>query len=177
MADMQTALSISDIGPDGVHPTDNGYWLMASVWWAAFQEIEGVLQPPADNINDATAVSSTTTCPKVAGVSRGPIQTQQGSGYDDGDYSHTSVAHGVVQSVVKGSDQIINNAIPAHVFFGQLVNLGDVDRAQALDEMIRIVHDDVTGINTYWYRLNKGGGVFDAPVTFDVGQNCDGGPS
>lgn len=176
MADMQTALSISEIGSDGTHPTDDGYWLMASVWWAAFQEIVAVLQPPADNIDDTLAVN-TNTCAKVAGVSRGPIQTQQGSGYDNGNYVHTSVAHGVFQAVVKGSDQVINNAIPAHIFFGQLVNSGGADRADALDEFIRIVHDDVTGINTYWFRLNNGGGNFDTAVTFDVDQDCDGGPS
>ncbi|KAK0618315.1 hypothetical protein B0T17DRAFT_643849 [Bombardia bombarda] len=46
------------------------------------------------------------TCPKVAGTARGPIQTQVGSGYDDGNYVHSSISRGVLTSgrIQKGSD-------------------------------------------------------------------------
>jgi hypothetical protein len=174
-ADMYSALTISDIGPDGTHPTDNGYLKMASVWWDAFQKIQDGLQAPADNINDAAQTVSA-TCAKVAGNAPPPVQVQQGSGADDGGYVHSSIAHGIVQTVAKGDNARIAAATPSHIFFAQLVNIGGGDRSIALDEMIRIVHAD-DGTNTYYFRLNHGGGVFDAPVTFDVGMDCNLGPS
>lgn len=177
MADMQTAMTLSDIGADGTHPTDAGYLKMAAVWWDAFQKIQDRLVAPDSNaINDAAQTVSA-TCAKVAGVSRGPIQTQQGSGYDDGNYVHSSLGHGVLQTVTKGGDQAIDDAVPSHIFFAQLVNVGGAPREDTLDEMIRVYHNYDTSINTYYFRLNNGGGSFNSPVTFDVDLDCNLGPS
>jgi hypothetical protein len=175
-ADMNTALTLADIGADGTHPTDNGYWKMAAVWWDAFQKIQAGLQAPDANAVNDNAQTTAATCPKVAGNAPPPVQTQRGSGADDGWYVHHSVSHGIVQSFGKGDNARIAAATPSHIFFAQLVNVGGADRSAALDEMIRIVHDD-EGKNTYWFRLNNGGGKFANPVTFDVGMDCNYGPS
>jgi hypothetical protein len=61
-------------------------------------------------------------------------------------------------------------------FFAQLVNSGGADRSGALDDWVRIEHQS-DGTNIYWLRTNSGGGVFADHVKFDVGFNCDAGPT
>lgn len=174
-ADTYSALTIDDIGPDGTHPTDAGYLKMASVWWAAFQTIEAGLQAPDANAMDDATQTTSSTCAKVAGNAPLPVQIQLGSGSDDGGYVHQSISRGIVNTVVKGDNARIAGTTPSHVLFGQLVNVGNLPRNQALDELIRVIHGD-DGTNAYWMRLNNGGGSFEAPVEFDVGMDCDLGP-
>lgn len=55
LAEMAGQITVDDLGPDGTHPSDDGYKKMAGVWWTAFQEVEkeGMLTPPEDNgVND-----------------------------------------------------------------------------------------------------------------------------
>ena len=74
---------------------------MANVWYNGTQGIYANcwITPPAAvaGLND-TADSSTidTTCEKVVGNAIGPIQTQVGSGTDDGNYVHYSLALGAL---------------------------------------------------------------------------------
>lgn len=72
---------------DATHPNDVGYEKMASVWATAFKKVEkkGWLVPPID-----TGGSDDSNCYPSASGFRGPVQTQQGSGYSDGDYAHSS---------------------------------------------------------------------------------------
>jgi hypothetical protein len=85
LADLYNVMLLSDLGEDGTHPTDDGYKLIAWVWWSAISKLEGGMQPPANvnNINDA-ATTSSKTCRKVAGSGGKPIKTQLGSGHNDG---------------------------------------------------------------------------------------------
>lgn len=81
---------------DGTHPTDYGYTKLSAVFWQAVQEADkaGFLSAPADNGKSDTETSN--ACAKVYGVSRGPVQTQRGSGSDDGGHVHSSINEGVV---------------------------------------------------------------------------------
>jgi hypothetical protein len=114
---------------------------------------------------------------QVAGNAKGPVQIQKGSGHDDGKYHHTSKNHSILVDarIQKGSDKTINNAIPSHMFFAQLINPYNQDRSDALDDWIRIVHS-ADGTNTYYVRENLGNGAFGSSQTFDVDLNCDAGP-
>ena len=177
LADMAAGITQSEIRSDRIHPNDAGYRKMAAIWWDAFQRIAGNLQPPDRNaMDDATSVDKA-QCPKEAHKGRGPVQTQTGSGYDDGKYIHKTIKRGVLQKFTKDNIQSIDDGIPSHVFFGNIVkNEAAAPREAALDEIIRIYHDE-KGKNTYYFRQNNGGGSFKAPVTFNVDQNCDNGPS
>ena len=91
---------------------------MAAVWWDAISGAEDQLTPPgtATGIDDSK-VSSGRTCTKVAGNARGPIQSQKGSGHDDGNYVHKSTNMGNIASgkVLKGPSKNVNNGIPTHM--------------------------------------------------------------
>lgn len=180
LADINSVMVMSDLSDDGIHPNDYGYKLFAAVWWQAISKLEDQIQPPDDSTGiDDTAVTSSKTCTKVAGNARGPIQSQKGSGYDDGNYVHNRIERGVIESarITKGTDpDWIKDAIPWHMFFANLVvgNPG-FQRNEALDDWIRIYHG-VDEKNTYWFRQNLGGGQFGPSTTFDVKQDCNLGP-
>ncbi|KAL5083333.1 hypothetical protein Trisim1_001784 [Trichoderma cf. simile WF8] len=174
-AAMDQATMFSD---DPIHPNDYGYEFMASVWWQAINELSSALSAPLDNGQDDSQPSE--TCAKQAGVSRGPIITQNGSGHDDGIYVHKSTSKGVLVDgrIQKPTDKTESDAIPSHMFFAQLTNTNGVDRSAALDDWIRIYHRSATdGKNEYWFRENLGNGSFASSVMLDVQQNCDGGPN
>ncbi|KAH8887189.1 hypothetical protein GQ53DRAFT_874237 [Thozetella sp. PMI_491] len=178
LADIYSVISMDDLASDGIHPNDYGYKLFASVWWDAISKLEDKIQPPAAVAGiDDSATNAARTCAKVAGNARGPIQSQRGSGYDDGNYVHNRVERGSIESarIQKGNDpQSIIDATPSHMFFANIV-LNSSDRSKALDDWIRIYHN-TTGKNTYYYRQNLGGGKFGPSQTFDVGVDCDSGP-
>lgn len=132
-AAMDQATMFSD---DPIHPNDYGYEFMASVWWQAINELSSALSAPLDNGQDDS--QPTETCAKQAGVSRGPIITQNGSGHDDGIYVHNSTSKGVLVDgrIQKPTDKIESDAIPSHMFFAQLTNTNGVDRSAALDDWV-----------------------------------------
>ena len=180
IADIYDAMTMSQLDPDGIHPTDEGYKVFAAVWWDAISRVEDGIQPPAtDNGIDDTRTSSPRTCSKVAGNARGPIQTQKGSGHDDGNYVHDRKERGAIPSarIEKRDDpKSITDAIPWHMFFANLVlNNPNAARSEARDEWIRIFHD-ANGKNTYYYRQNMGDGTFGPSTTFNVDMDCDAGP-
>lgn len=118
LADMHSFLTVGDLYNDGIHPNDDGYKKMAAVWWDAISKAESAMQAPAEDSGVVdTAVSSATTCSKVAGNAGGPINTQKGSGHDDGLYIHHSTSMGNLASgkVLKGTDKALNDAIPDHM--------------------------------------------------------------
>jgi lysophospholipase L1-like esterase len=47
LVNMHDALSWSDLGPDSVHPTANGYDKMAAVWYSALRSVPGALDEPS----------------------------------------------------------------------------------------------------------------------------------
>ncbi|AEO70515.1 carbohydrate esterase family 3 protein [Thermothielavioides terrestris NRRL 8126] len=167
LADFNAAMSgdASMFSDDPIHPSDAGYKFMASVWWDAIAKVQDAITAPLDNGKDDDAGASA-TCAKVAGVSRGPVLTQQGSGHDDGGYVHRSQPRGVLPSLRFGkpADKSEASQIPGLIWFAQLTNPGNVDREKALDDW-----------NEYWFRENLGNGNFADSVALDVGLNCDDG--
>jgi hypothetical protein len=60
-------------------------------------------------------------------------------------------------------------------FFAQLVNTAGKSRTEALDDWVRIEHQD-DNTNIYWFRENMGGGIFSTSQKFDIGMDCNMGP-
>lgn len=175
VADLNSGLTLDDIGPDGIHPNDGGYRKVAAIWWDAIRRIEDRIQPPLPGIDDAaSSATGGQTCPKVAGNAGPPTQTQRGSGADDGHYVHHSVAKGVLTDlkVKKGGDPVVNNAIPKRIHFAQMINVG-AGRESALDDWVRVLKED--GTVKYYVRQNLGNGRFSASMEFSVDQDCNAG--
>ncbi|KAH8891447.1 hypothetical protein GQ53DRAFT_865088 [Thozetella sp. PMI_491] len=164
LADMHAFLTMNDISGDGTHPNDYGYKKMAAVWWDAFQKVQSVVQPP-DNAVDDTISAAAATCPKVAGNARGPIQTQRGSGYDNGNYLHSSADMGVVLTI---PDQGIQN-----YYFGQLINAGGAPRGGEEDELIW-TQNQTDGSFKYFFRQNTGGTFSSTWTEFQSPLGCKG---
>lgn len=63
------------------------------------------------------------------------------------------------------------------MFFANVV-VGDPNfaRSGALDDWIRVYHGP-DNKNVYYYRQNNGDGTFGPSTTFDVGMDCDTGPT
>ncbi|KAI0145418.1 hypothetical protein GGR57DRAFT_494464 [Xylariaceae sp. FL1272] len=180
LADVHSVMSLGDLGPEGDQPTDSGYKMFAGVWWDAISKIEDRNQAPVavSGIHDSTA-SSPSQCKKVAGNAPPRVQTQLGSGYDDGSYLHNSINRGILKTanISKGQDpESITKDIPWHIFFANLVVVDvNAGRSQALDDWVRIWHTE-EGRNVYYFRQNLGGGKFGDSVEFDVDIDCDDGP-
>lgn len=175
LADINSVISMSQVSGDGIHPTDDGYKLFAAVWWDAISKLEDGIQPPASDGTVNDAVSGVSTCPKVAGNARGPVQTQKGSGHDDGKYVHNRVERGVIESAriqKAGDPTTITQNIPINMFFANLVK-GDpnADRTAALDDWIR-VKVSTEGVTTYFMRQNLGAGTFGTSKIIDFKMDC-----
>ncbi len=140
VADFNSAVTDSMFSSDdAIHPTDEGYKFMASVWWDAISKIEANITAPIDTgVDDSKATAS---CAKVAGVSRGPIITQLGSGHDDGIYVHKSQGHGILPTLRfnKPADKTEADEIPHLIWFAQLTNINHVDRSLALDDWVGVM--------------------------------------
>lgn len=82
----------TDFQPDGTHPNDNGFKVMAKWWWVAIEYAyqAGLIKEagPFKGISD-------NTCEKVAGQATYGGITQKGSGIGDGIYTHRSSDKGV----------------------------------------------------------------------------------
>ncbi|KAK5731516.1 hypothetical protein LTR17_011314 [Elasticomyces elasticus] len=115
--------SLSDIGPDGTHPTDAGYLKMAEVWYQGIQVAanQGWLNPPTavTGLSD-TVTGGDTECDKIPGAAIGPTQTQTGSGSDDGAYTHVSTQVAGFAGFVNPSTVNFNNSRPEGVFWGDI---------------------------------------------------------
>lgn len=183
LADIDTAMSTNGnfMSGDGIHPNDAGYRLFAAVLWAAIESVEGGITAPAYVAAvDDTKTSPSSTCTKVAGNARGPVQSQRGSGHDNGLYQHNRKnPDGPIISarIEKRNDpQVITNGIPDRMFFANIVAFNNkAEYKDILDDWIRVFHA-LDGKNTYYFRQNLGGGTFGPSTTFDVAMNCDSGP-
>lgn len=109
LVDMHSSwFSTADLHPDGTHPTDAGYLKMATVFYNGIVYASSFISPPEDvaGINDVSAPNDSgiedTKCQKIPGNAIGPIQTQQGSGTNDGGYVHASTSKGIVIDWVPG---------------------------------------------------------------------------
>lgn len=152
IADMYDFVGLDGVWQEGTptlgHPTDEGFSTMAAVWWNAFQRLGEGLQAPDNSISDNTG---DTTCAKTYGTGRGPVQTQGGSGHDDGPYKHNSSC---VQSLwQEPALDPPNLTFPSETYFAQLINYG-VDRADATDELIHAYVADGGGW-VYKYAENQ----------------------
>ncbi|GAB1203896.1 hypothetical protein APSETT445_002538 [Aspergillus pseudonomiae] len=164
LAEMSDFIKPEDL-IDGTHPTDFGYKKMASVWWEALQEAEreGLLQPP-----NHTGVSDTkrTTCKKEygSGNKRGRVQTQRGSGADDGNYVHSSKDMGRIFSPATTKEE---KDFDPGINYAQLVNKFGAHREGALDELVWTKDGD----GTYMF-INNNDGKFGSAVKIDVKDGC-----
>jgi hypothetical protein len=174
LADIDSIIQMSQLSGDGIHPNNDGYRLFAAVWWEAIKKLEDVIQPPATDglIKDD---SSTGECQKKAGNASGPVQTQKGSGHDDGDYKHDRVERGAIESAriqKAGDPRSITQDIPLSMYFADIIkNDPASDRSLSLDDWIR-VRTDLNGEVWYYYRQNLGGGKFGPSTTFNPGIDC-----
>lgn len=172
MADIESVITMSQVADDGIHPTDDGYRLFAGVWWNAISKLEGVIQPPPTDglIKDDSAISSN-KCAKVAGSASGPVQTQKGSGHDDGKYVHNRAERGAIASakITKAesgdSDSAYSgstgSSIPYDMYFADIIkNDPNSDRSLALDDWIRVIDYTNSIPRKYFFRQNLGGGKF-----------------
>ncbi|KAE8390395.1 hypothetical protein BDV23DRAFT_193793 [Aspergillus alliaceus] len=164
LAEMSDFIKVNEL-VDGTHPTDHGYKKMASVWWAAIQEAEKAkfLSEPKD-IGESDWID--TTCEKKFGSGNdgGKVQTQRGSGWDDGDYKHNSQSMGRIKQIgITGSKGDTHPGIN----YAQLVNQGGAHREGALDELVWTRDGKGT-----WMYPNNNNGKFGNPVKIDVKDNC-----
>ncbi|KAK4565367.1 hypothetical protein LTR86_003984 [Recurvomyces mirabilis] len=115
--------SLSDIGSDGTHPTESGYLKMAEVWYQGIQSVanQGWLTTPTVVSGESdTVTAGSTTCNKVPGQAIGPVQTQKGSGSDDGAYVHTGVYFDAFSGFTNPSTVNFNNSFPGGVFWADI---------------------------------------------------------
>jgi hypothetical protein len=133
LADIDAVFPLNLLHSDGVHPIDDGYRLFASVWWNAISRLENVIQPPplTGLFKDDSIAGN--KCAKVAGNAAGPVQTQKGSGHDDGKYVHARTERGSIESarIQKNNDgPIIVNTITQKIYFADIIkNDPNSDRA------------------------------------------------
>jgi hypothetical protein len=156
-------ITASDLGSDGIHPSNGGYPKLSAVWTVAINKAysNGWISSPVES-----------SFPLRNGL-RGPIQTQRGSGQDDGTYTHLSQDMGVQYHYDAGV--FMDHAKSFH--FAQLVLKGADPPGQA-DDMIRVLDPDQrktsnADLPAVSFRENVGGGSFaDAFTPIDVGTEC-----
>ncbi|KAK3361788.1 hypothetical protein B0T24DRAFT_690195 [Lasiosphaeria ovina] len=166
-ADINAHFTKSQLASDGIHPNDAGYKFFAAAWWDAISKLEDQIQPPSAVPGlDDTQHPAATTCPKVAGKSRGPVKSQTGSGHDDGPYVHSSIGRGMPATAridTKSDPKPVTDAIPRHMVFANIVDSNpDANRSAAYYDWIRVYHG--------------ADGNFGDVKTSDVGVDYDSGP-
>ncbi|KAF2713128.1 carbohydrate esterase family 3 protein [Pleomassaria siparia CBS 279.74] len=170
---------------DPIHFTVSGYTKMAAIWADAFKilETKGWLSTPIDTGDGDTVgcyPSPDTSMPYVLEnlanyISSlkvtGPVQTQVGSGVDDGSYAHTSVEENSKQYTYQG---LAPASLLGHFHFANLVKHSSED--QPLDELIRVLDPGDRKLNQLpylSYLTNTGDGVFGKQWTsIDIGPEC-----
>jgi hypothetical protein len=163
-AEMETGfMTIDDIGSDGTHPTMEGYSKMASVFWYAIQAAlaQDMITAPADNGYDDASGGSKPVCLKSLGDTKTELETQVGSGTDDGIYVHKSTNMGVVYTILAEATDAKNN-----FWFANILGSGRDDIVQ--------FRSTADGTATFVVHQNLGGGSFSAVTGFmDVGWFCN----
>ncbi|UKZ74641.1 hypothetical protein TrVFT333_002311 [Trichoderma virens FT-333] len=153
---------------DHIHPNEKGAAKLAAVWDRAIAEVAkaGFLTRPIDT---GVPDNITSGCDAEKGQGRGPVRTQQGSGQDDGAYSHDQRVW---------LDAIAANGfipVGSKVSFAQLVNLGGADPGGELDELI-YCHDEGTVDDPEpghcFMILNNQGELNGKEIEIDIGLKC-----
>lgn len=124
---------------DDLHPNDIGATKFAAVWDKAILEAENkkFLTTPIDTGTPDVSNEDDTTdgrCPVVRGALRGPVKTQSGWGYDDGTYAHKDAP--VEGLATRNSIWDSKRDNESDIYFAQLVNGGNADFGDYLDEFI-----------------------------------------
>jgi lysophospholipase L1-like esterase len=156
---------------DAIHPNEKGAAKMAAVWDQAIliAEEQGFLTAPIDTDVPDT---STSRCDVEKGQARGPVQTQQGWGYSDGEYKHRETRTGPIAPTQSYS----SDHFP-EVYFAQLVNAGGADPPFAQDELILCYDNDADfdgPPSTCTMQLNDGSGDFNysPKIYLELGLDC-----
>ncbi|KAE8138735.1 hypothetical protein BDV38DRAFT_281664 [Aspergillus pseudotamarii] len=164
LTEMTNFIKIEDL-IDGTHLTDFGYKKMALAWWEVIQdtELQRLLQSPNN-----TGVSGTgrTTCKKEygSGNKRGRVQTQRGSGADDGNYVHSSKDMGRIFSPATTKEE---KDFALGINYAQLVNKFGAHRESALDELVW-----TKGGNGTYMFIHNNDGKFGSVVRIEVNDGC-----
>ncbi|KAJ4351275.1 uncharacterized protein N0V89_006614 [Didymosphaeria variabile] len=124
---------------DGIHPRHDTYPKMAAIWTAAINRVieKGWIKDPVDNEGS----NAGGVCIPAQSDFRGPIQTQRGSGADDGTYTHSSTQW----STSNHESWVGDDSILKQFHYAQLTNPGNADRGAELDELIRVLDPDQRG--------------------------------
>ncbi|KAK5707630.1 hypothetical protein LTR97_000168 [Elasticomyces elasticus] len=158
--------SIADIGSDGTHPIESGYMKMAEVWFQGIMVAndQGWITAPAvvPSLSD-TVVAGSNTCDKQPGTAIGPVQTQMGSGSDDGAYIHTSTYIGGFAGFKNPSTVNFNNPLPEGVFWA------DID-GDGVDDYVYVGSNSNYGLGV---ALSQGGGTFGTYLYFTFSPSCN----
>lgn len=107
---------------------------MAAVFATAIQKIESSIVKPIDTgIPD----KGTGVCPPSANLFNGPVQTQRGSGVDDGSYKHAQTDMGRLLSTII----VLPNNQPhdKQMMFAQLVNNANAPRGGEADDLVFVL--------------------------------------
>lgn len=123
---------------DGIHPTDEGHRRLAEIYLDAFETANdsGFISPPSiTGQSDGSGGNGNVACDKTygSGVSHGPVNTQEGSGLDDGAYIHDSKALGVIlktSSISNYHENYTFACLPEPFGYHDLVHILDVSRNQ-----------------------------------------------
>lgn len=123
---------------DGIHPTDEGHRRLASIYLEAIVDANdsGYLSPPSiTGQSDDSGSGGNATCDKTygSGASHGPVNTQAGSGLDDGVYVHDSKALGVILNTFYTSNEHENYTfarLQEPFGYHDLVHIRDVSNNQ-----------------------------------------------
>ncbi|KAF1993338.1 carbohydrate esterase family 3 protein, partial [Amniculicola lignicola CBS 123094] len=134
LADMNTGFfqQPADGTPgDVLHPNNQGYAKLAAVFAKAMQSVESSIQTPT---NTGIPDKGTGVCPPNANSFSGPVQTQRGSGVEDGSYRHAETAMG---TLVKNTLTLPTFGTHDKQFmFAQLVSNVNIGRGGEADDMI-----------------------------------------
>lgn len=171
LVDMYTNWLRPEDYSDTIHFKPLGYAKLAALFADGFSRVEakGWLSVPAD-----TSIPDNAGCYPSPGGFHGPVQTQQGSGQDDGAYTYSSTLETRKDFSYKGSSP---RALLGHFHVANLVQLQAAN--QPSDELVWILNPEDRKANSLpfvSYYLNRGDADFDnTPVTVDVHQECASG--
>lgn len=174
LADMSSMITVDDLA-DGTHPNNQGYQKMAAVWFEAMQRAfdTGRWAPaPKTSFPDH---GTSSTCDKKFGSGKGPVQTQKGSGDDDGPYVHKSQDKRVIFTRVIATSAVTQDDNFDYFIrgtsFANIINQppGTLNAVSAnLDDLILYIdrNETTTGKAIIAVSANLGNGIFDTEFVY-----------
>jgi lysophospholipase L1-like esterase len=171
LVDMYTTWLQPQDYSDTIHFKPPGYAKLAALFAEGFSRVEskGWLTAPVD-----TGIPDNAGCYPSPGGFYGPIQTQQGSGQDDGEYTYFSVLESSQDFMYKESAP---RALLGHFHFANLTRLQA--GSQPSDDLVRVLDPEdrkAIGLPFVSYYPNRGNANFDkTAVTVEVHQECPSG--